>query len=202
MWQFSALAKGISYCSDRRAWLVYLSPTANLIIGMNVSHVKKQRTDTKSQPTSGLLKEKFDFVKWTSWLSFHYSCFIFGSSRPGFPSGRSLTLAGIPVFSSAETVLEVDVFCILNPCSFVIGYQRFRESRCQGEVGSSMNLWNGGILPQHYTEAQPSRPRLQISPPWKSKKNLAGTMSWNRPRSFPSTSLTIRHSQLSSQSTL
>jgi len=28
------------------------------------------------------------------------------------------------------------------------------------EDGSSINLWNDGILPQYYTESQPRRPQL------------------------------------------
>jgi len=35
------------------------------------------------------------------------------------------------------------------------------------EDGGSMDLWNVGILPRHYTESQPKRPRLASSPPWK-----------------------------------
>jgi hypothetical protein len=33
--------------------------------------------------------------------------------------------------------------------------------------GRTMDLWNVGILPQHYTASQPIRPRLEISLPWK-----------------------------------
>jgi len=36
-----------------------------------------------------------------------------------------------------------------------------RFSRLQGEDGGSMNLWNGGILPQHYRASQPRTPRLE-----------------------------------------
>jgi hypothetical protein len=35
------------------------------------------------------------------------------------------------------------------------------------EFATSMVLWNVGILPQHYTASQPSRPRLEPSSPWK-----------------------------------
>jgi hypothetical protein len=37
----------------------------------------------------------------------------------------------------------------------------------QPEDGSSMDLWNVGILPQHYTVSQPRKPRLETSSPWK-----------------------------------
>jgi len=29
------------------------------------------------------------------------------------------------------------------------------------------DLWNVGILPQHYAASQPRRPQLESSPPWK-----------------------------------
>jgi len=35
------------------------------------------------------------------------------------------------------------------------------------EDGGSMDLWNVGILPQHYTGSQLWRPRFESSPPWK-----------------------------------
>jgi hypothetical protein len=35
------------------------------------------------------------------------------------------------------------------------------------EDGGSMDLWNVGNLPQHSTASQPTRPRLETSPPWK-----------------------------------
>jgi len=38
---------------------------------------------------------------------------------------------------------------------------------CHPEDGGSMDLWNVGILPQHYTVSQLRRPRLERSPPWK-----------------------------------
>jgi len=33
--------------------------------------------------------------------------------------------------------------------------------------GDSMDLWNVGILPQHYMASQPRRTWLETSPPWK-----------------------------------
>jgi hypothetical protein len=41
------------------------------------------------------------------------------------------------------------------------------------EDGGSMDLWNVGILPQHYTASEPRRPRLETSPPWKPQKSHA-----------------------------
>jgi len=38
---------------------------------------------------------------------------------------------------SAAVMLQVEVFCVLTPCSDVAGYKRFRGPRClhlQGEV--------------------------------------------------------------------
>jgi hypothetical protein len=35
------------------------------------------------------------------------------------------------------------------------------------EDRGSMDLWNVGILPQHYTASQPRRPRFETWPPWK-----------------------------------
>jgi len=52
-------------------------------------------------------------------------------------------------------------------CSVVVGYQHFRGPRCfhlQGGDGGSMDLWNVGILPHHYTASQPRRPWLERNP--------------------------------------
>jgi hypothetical protein len=38
------------------------------------------------------------------------------------------------------------------------------SSRVHPEDGGSTDLWNVGILPQHYTTSQPRRPRSEISP--------------------------------------
>jgi hypothetical protein len=43
--------------------------------------------------------------------------------------------------------------------------------RYNPEDGGSMDLWNVGILPQHYTASQPRRPWLETSPPWKSQNS-------------------------------
>jgi hypothetical protein len=37
-------------------------------------------------------------------------------------------------------------------------------ARCHPEDGGSMDLWNFGILPQHYTTSQSRKPPLQMSP--------------------------------------
>jgi len=63
----------------------------------------------------------------------------------------------IHIISSRGLVGCDTVLC----CGRIPTFQRFPED------GSSMNLWNIGILPQHNTVSQPRRPRLEISPPWK-----------------------------------
>jgi len=40
---------------------------------------------------------------------------------------------------------------------------------------SSMDLWNYGILPQHYTASQPRRPRPETSPAWKPQNSQQNT---------------------------
>jgi hypothetical protein len=47
---------------------------------------------------------------------------------------------------------------------FVVGYHRFRGPCCPRD-GGSMDLWNDGILPQHYTAPQPRRNVLEPIPP-------------------------------------
>jgi hypothetical protein len=46
------------------------------------------------------------------------------------------------------------------------------------EDAGSMDFWNVGILPQHYTVSQPRRSRIQTSPPWKSQ-NLHSKETWS-----------------------
>jgi hypothetical protein len=50
------------------------------------------------------------------------------------------------------------------------------------EDGSSMDLWNVGILPQHYAASQPRRPWLESSP-WR------GRQHWPPKRWYPTTTL-------------
>jgi hypothetical protein len=64
---------------------------------------------------------------------------------------------------------QVQIFCIVTPCSVMIGYQHLGEPCCfhlQGGDGDGMVLWNIGTLLQHYMVSQPRRPQLESSPPW------------------------------------
>jgi len=51
-------------------------------------------------------------------------------------------------------MFQVGVFCVVMPCSTVVGYQCSRGPWClhlhPGPI-FSMDLWNGGILPQRTT---------------------------------------------------
>jgi len=47
---------------------------------------------------------------------------------------------------------------VVTQFSFVIGYHP--------EDRSSIDPWNVGILPRHYTASQPRRSGLESSPPW------------------------------------
>jgi hypothetical protein len=69
---------------------------------------------------------------------------------------------------------------IVTPYSVVVGHQLFRGLYC--EDGGSIELWNVGILPQHYMASQSRRPRLETSPPWKarnSKPEIVSLTKWN-----------------------
>jgi len=62
-------------------------------------------------------------------------------------------------------IFEIEFFCVVMPCSVVVGYKRFGAPCClhfQGEDGGSMDLRNVGILLKHYTASQPRRPRLDV----------------------------------------
>jgi hypothetical protein len=52
--------------------------------------------------------------------------------------------------------IQVEAWFV-TPHSDVVGYQRFWCG-----VGGSLDLWNVGILPQHYTSSQPRRPGRQL----------------------------------------
>jgi hypothetical protein len=55
-------------------------------------------------------------------------------------------------------------------CERISTFQRFVLPRFSGwsvEDWGSVDLWNVGILPQHYTASRPRRPRLEASSPWK-----------------------------------
>jgi len=42
--------------------------------------------------------------------------------------------------------IQIVIFWVLTPCSYVVGYRRFRGSRCRRH-----GLRNVGILSYHYT---------------------------------------------------
>jgi hypothetical protein len=56
-------------------------------------------------------------------------------------------------------MFEIEVFWDVTPCSVVVGYQRFRRP-FHPRKGGSMDLWNVGILLQHYTASQLRKTRL------------------------------------------
>jgi len=62
--------------------------------------------------------------------------------------------------------VQVKIFWVVTPCGVVVGYQRFGGPLClhlQGEDGGSVDLWNFGILPQHYTASLSRIHRLKTS---------------------------------------
>jgi hypothetical protein len=64
---------------------------------------------------------------------------------------------------------------VVMPCSVGVGYQRFWGPYClhlQGEDGGSLDLWNIGILPQHYTMSQPRGPWLVFTKKLKANWSL------------------------------
>jgi hypothetical protein len=48
-------------------------------------------------------------------------------------------------------IIEVEVSCVATPCNVAIRYQFY-----------SMDIWNAGILPQHYVASKPRRPWLKF----------------------------------------
>jgi hypothetical protein len=71
------------------------------------------------------------------------------------------------------SLVQVEVFWVMKPHNFVVGYQCFRGLCClhlRGEVngvaGGSVDIWNVHTLPQHFTGSQPSRPPFESSPLW------------------------------------
>jgi len=66
-------------------------------------------------------------------------------------------------FIVTATHYQVEVFRFVTPCSVVVEHHHFRGQCCPA-VGGSMDLQNGGILPQCCTASQPRRPRLESSP--------------------------------------
>jgi len=70
-------------------------------------------------------------------------------------------------FGAFMAVIFQSEICAVTLCSVVVGYQRFRGPCCVhlqvrwSEDEGSMDLWNVGILSQHYTASQPRRHRLE-----------------------------------------
>jgi len=50
-------------------------------------------------------------------------------------------------------MFQVEVFWVVTLHSVVVGYP---------EDGGNVDLWNNGILPQHYTVSQSRKPQLEI----------------------------------------
>jgi len=80
--------------------------------------------------------------------------------------------AGSDEICSHDIRIQVEVFCILTPCSAVVGCQYFRGPWCinfqieSTEDLGSVDFWNVGILPQLYADLERRRPRLETLPPW------------------------------------
>jgi hypothetical protein len=78
-----------------------------------------------------------------------------------FPRNSGLHEFWCKIFTAVK--IQVDVIWVVTPCSVMVHYQRFGGPCClhlQGEVsedGGSIDLWNVGILPQHYTASQPRK---------------------------------------------
>jgi len=62
------------------------------------------------------------------------------------------------------TVFQVEFFWFVTPCSVVVRYQSFRDSRYEE---GSLDFWKVGNLPQHYTASQTRTLLPESSPPWK-----------------------------------
>jgi len=73
--------------------------------------------------------------------------------------------------SEREMFFQAEVVWVMTPCSVVVGYQ-------YDEDGGSMDLWNVGILPQHYTASQLRKLRLETSLLWKPQN------SYQEPKTF------------------
>jgi hypothetical protein len=74
------------------------------------------------------------------------------------PSGSLSRL--ITRFNAFTAVMfQVEVFSVMKPCSFVVGYQRFRASCCLHLQGDVAGIGKNGM--NHYTASQPRRPRLE-----------------------------------------
>jgi hypothetical protein len=82
--------------------------------------------------------------------------------------------------------IQVEVFWVVTSCSVVVEYQSLRgpcrsllpPTSLHSEDGGSMDLWNFGILPQHYTTSQLRRLRLETSPLWKPQNSHRFENCW------------------------
>jgi hypothetical protein len=70
------------------------------------------------------------------------------------------TYARFEVFTTVK--IQVEVFCVVTLSTVVLGYHCFGVQCCLHLPGEgSMDLRNGGILPNHYMTSQPRRLRLE-----------------------------------------
>jgi hypothetical protein len=74
-----------------------------------------------------------------------------------------LNLQGSAGVKKQLTEVHLEVFWVVTPYNAMVGYQRFRGPCCllsSGCNGGSMDLWNHGILQQHYMTSQPRSSNL------------------------------------------
>jgi hypothetical protein len=60
------------------------------------------------------------------------------------------------IWESNFRELQIEFLCVATPWNVVVGYRRFRGPSYLG----GLDLWNVGILPQHYMVSQPKIHRL------------------------------------------
>jgi hypothetical protein len=108
-------------------------------------------------------------------------CYISKSSRMSkYCTVPNTTRIAIPENTSGNTEqIQVQFFWLW--CHVVSHHWRWRQhgyptttlhgvtAQKTGD-GGNMDLWNVGILPQHYTASQPTRPQHESSPPRKPRK--------------------------------
>jgi len=73
---------------------------------------------------------------------------------------KSSVKATFEVFTAVK--IHVEIFWVVTACNDMVWYQRFRGPS-SGEMEGRMDLWNVGILPQHYTASQHRRTRGEHS---------------------------------------
>jgi len=72
-----------------------------------------------------------------------------------FKSGNNYMKTNAKFEAFMAVMFQVEVFWIVTPCSAVAGYQSVRGPCCfYPEDRASLDLWNVGILPQHYKASQ------------------------------------------------